>query len=302
MKMESIAALWTFVEIHQDAEYSRPPEKRRPIRSDTIDAWRRIADVVASEIATLDTALGVDELFDEAVWRLSGSRLDDLRKNQMRLVDESSFERDRIAPLRRTLGLDDLRQQEDHARVRVLLLHAAESRFVPYAEGAVAAMVHAPSRDRWDVRTAFHTVTRWASTHHPVLAMLAARSLVVRDEARPWPPITKFYEQALTRHIIDEDDRWAAAAELSRSTIEALDAGGRVHAERGETLRSLMTRAEAVGVLPPRPRFEPDESARRESELTRLLLDLELGRLLSGGTLLLLQLIRDETEARHASA
>lgn len=256
-------------------------------------AWTRIAEVV--ERALLEPPLNdsLDEAFEEAVWRLSGSRLDDLRETRMHFNDDASFTRDRITPLRRLHGLDDLDYHEYHPPARVLILHTAEYRFVPYAEGALAAMTWEHSTPRWDVRTATHTVTRWASTHNPMLARLAAAALAPDDEPRPWRPLTKFYDATLESHRRDDAQRESDAHALSRRTIGALVHAAREGTGHGAIVRELMTAAEELSVLPPRPRFERDEGTRRESELTRLLLDIEVGRDLGERTEPLLKLIRE---------
>jgi hypothetical protein len=268
LSLEPSPTLWTFASLHK---------KRSPGRN-SLSIWAHIAKMVEQALLEPPLAGPPDDVFAEAVQRLSGSRLDELRDKKMGLVDEASFSRDRIAPLRRQYGLDDLDYHRYHPPARVLILHAAEYRFVPYAEGTLAAVVWEHSTPRWDVRTAIHTVTRWSSMRDPMLARLAAAALSPDDEPRPWRPLTQYYDAILENHRRDDAQRKRDARSLSKRTIGAIIRAARQGTGHGGVVRELMYAAEELSVLPPRPRFERDERARRASELTRLLLDLELGR------------------------
>jgi hypothetical protein len=212
----------------------------------------------------------------QAIHALSGRRLGKFREDQLHLSDEAAFE-GRIRELRAAYEVN-LRAARDHPPARLLVLHAAEYRLLPYLEGALAAVDAWPFSARADLRSIFHTVTRWAWNHDPVLARILSASLMYRGTTHDWLPVTRGYERALERHRPAAAQRAEAAAELSRETIDALYWGLSVGARRGAVIRRLMSAAERLGLMPPRPRFERDESARRTTELERLMLDLELRR------------------------
>lgn len=283
-------ALWTFNDV-----------PRNRFDRSMVEAWKRPALVVADVVADL-AGKPPDIAFPAALKRLSRKPFRELLQTRLSPGHsekaEGTFTKRRVTPLRLAYGLDAFDPREDSLRARVLLLHAAEYSFVPFAEGALAAIKWSPSIARWDIRTGFHTVARWAFDHDPGLAVLAAASLTIDGSSLPWRPFTQFYELVLRPHRLDDDRRRADADGLSLHTIGTLLDANRAGSRQGEVVRNLMTHAESLGVLPPRPRFERDEHARRQSELTRILLDFEIGRALGDSA----DDILDVIEAERAGA
>lgn len=267
-------------------------------RADTINAFRRMAVGGLGVIDRLARAdLGPDDLLIAALREFSGQRLEDFRKTVLRLNDASTFETTRIAPLRRTYDLNDLTRPRDHAPGRVLVLHASEYRFVPLAEGVLSALEMGTISARSDVRTAVHTVARWATEREPACARLVCSVLTIAGASRSWRPIAAFYEHVLRPHRRDDALAAADAREFGRLTTQVLHeelARGTTH---GVIVRRLMTNAEQLGILPPRPRFEPDQQKRRLTELAQVLLDIELGLELDAPARRLLNLLTDATLA-----
>jgi hypothetical protein len=277
-------ALWTVESIARERENAA-----------SVRAWQGLASAVRAHLA--ENCNGGDD-FESAVQSLTGANLvRGLLHSRLGRSSEPTFEMRRVAPLKAKYGLADLAPTE-HARPRVLILHAAEATLVPYAEGALRASRWAPSRARWDVRTAFHVVTRWASNHEPMLARLAVQALTIHGSSRPWRPWTKMYELTLSRHEPNPEVRVDRATALSSETTRVLLESTRDGHPHGHAVRELMGFAERLGVLPPRPRFERDEASRRQSELTRLLLDLEVRRPLDISALRLLDIIEVERQRK----
>jgi hypothetical protein len=263
-------------------------------RSRSVEQWENIAAAVY-EYLLEEVGVTVDDgAFDQAVRALTGqSFIREVLNERLGLQSETSFDTSRVTPLRHQYGLDDLDPHRDHTRARVLILHAAEFRFVPYAEGAIQAIHWVRASSRADVRTAAHTVTQWSAEQEPVFARLAVKALTVNGESRAWRPFTKIFELALAPHRFGSSQE-GGAENLSQNAVQILLRSYRDNLGHGHVLRELMYLAEDLGLLRPRPRFERDEEARRRSELTRILLDFELDRELPANEAVLLDLIESE--------
>jgi len=232
-------------------------------------------------------AMGREDAFEEAVRLFSGNRLyygDDTTDS---LIERAGVSKDaleaRLHQLEYAYGLSDLAERRYHRPARALLLLAAESRFVPIAEGVLAAIDWLPASARLDLRAAFHLVSRWWGHHPPqVAARMAVASLAELPTTnghrpRPWRPLTKFYEAVLEPHR-PKDVQAEEAQLLSAGTIGVLWDAYSSRATNSEVMLALFNLAEASGILDRRPSFDLEQEDEVRHVFTHLLLDLELGR------------------------
>ena len=271
MALERDGGLWAL----QTAVMARPAGRRRRIRRDTIDSYRRIAEAVTDVLSGLEPAGGYEALLEQALFLLSGDRLDEVQARAF-ISDDAHLD-SRISTLIRAHGLADLARGQSRG-ARALILHAAESRLVPLADSALDAMRAHPSTSRADLRTALHVVTRWASDHDPLLARLAFAALRVDGRPRPFATLSVFIGAALEPHVRDEEERANLAHGLSASTIAHCTQTFPRFVVRDAHVRRVLAEAERLGLAQPRPDEIADLTERRRAGLTRIMLDRELGR------------------------
>ena len=243
----------------------------------TVDVYRRLAAEVERTVAHIDYARERPKLALEAALNLlSGDELEELSARAD--VDRTTRER-RIRVLESVYGLEDFGERRHHRPGRALLLLAAEAKFVPLVEGLAAAIEWSPTSTRLELRSAFHLVSRWWAQNEPkALSRLAICSLAtLGGDPLPWAPATRMYAGVLHWHRpADHVDQEADA--LSKATVAILFNAYRKESSKREIMQELFESAEAIGVLERRAGFDLEPELQRRHELTRLLLDLEVGR------------------------
>jgi hypothetical protein len=222
--------------------------------------------------------------FDEAVEPLSGARLTNDFLLSAKITKTTL--KARLKRLEKAYGLEDLSERRDHRPARALLLHAAEYRIAPLIEGLLSATDWGPTSTRLDLRAAFHLVSRWWTQNEPrVLSRLAITALSLKDDHvsdpdslhyLPYLPITRLYEGVLGHHR--ETDLVAEEARLlSAETTRVLyDAYWHRRTKR-EIMRALFLAAEDLRLIEQRLSFDIEPALRRREEITRIMLDLDLG-------------------------
>jgi hypothetical protein len=279
-------SLWTFHNLHAESDAGRRGTK---IRADTVSAWERLADVLTSRLSEIEYShRDPSELLDDAFEKLDRNGLTEIRMS-LNLADDSTLY-ERVAPLRAAYGISDL-DRHGATLVRALILHAAEFGFNPLCEGVLSAIAWAPAGTRFDLRSAFHCITRWWHEFDPPLAYLTVAVLSPSGGSRPWPPLTRFLDAVLERHVQDDERRLSATRSLSALAISELRAAGRSGASPGAVTGRLLAAAEQLNILERRPELVSDSDARRRQELTWIALDLELDRPLDSETHEILRLI-----------
>jgi hypothetical protein len=159
----------------------------------------------------------------------------------------------------------------------VLLLVAAEYTLVPLLEGVFAAMRWGPGSARYDFRSAFHTVTRWAIEVDQLSGRLVTPALTVNGVVRPWSTLTRFYAAVLCLRRPQDAAADALAERLSVTTLEALKRGFTSGEPKGALMRRLMTDAESLGLIEEIPARAIDSAAQARTVLAELVLRSELG-------------------------
>jgi hypothetical protein len=286
--LDPLPDLWTKVAAPAgsdgDGDGSRLPQDLRQL-ANVAEAVHHAMHGIAPE------ARDGDAIFREATARLRGDRRRELSETIP--MSHRWFEK-LYTRARRAYGIEPPIPDRP---ARALLLVAAEHSFVPVAEGACRAADWWPSSKRLDLRSAFHVVTQWGFECDPLLARLAAWSLDGGRFPLPWPPFKALYAHVLALHDPDEARSRPRADQLAVATAEALLHHYRHGGTSSDVVRRLLLTAEEIGILPPRPRFEPDPALLRRNELARLVLDLELGRAPDSESEALVELLRHELTA-----
>jgi hypothetical protein len=267
-----------FADLDPRAEFwtleHRDGARRRRLRRDTADSFRRIALAVHTVLADLDEGHDHDDaLLEAGLFRLSGTRLTDVQRHAF-IHDDAHLDR-RIAELIDAHGLRDLSPARDRRAGRALILHAAEFGFVAVAGGALEAMRTQPRSPRIDLRTVAHVTTRWAARWDPLLARLAVSALSFGAAVRPWRPLTLFVDAAMGLHLGRERMR-VTSAELSGLIIQELRRGYDANAGSAAVTERILAHAEAERIIEPRTGATQRPSDSR-LPWTKLLLELEVG-------------------------
>jgi hypothetical protein len=216
----------------------------------------QFADAIERLVVKTGAANEVDELFDRVAKHLIGGELEDFRRGLRATYGSRTAEgyEDRaFRDMVRTLRGDELAGlgEEDHRPARSLMIIAGEVRLLPYAEGTLEAIKLWPRSARLDLRSAFHTITRWGADRSPAIARLVAAALTKDCPPQPWGPFSRLFERVLSAHKPYAPDRKAEAIELSKITASTLYAAYKGNASKGETMRRLLDATERAGILDP---------------------------------------------------
>jgi len=275
---------WTVVANHR-AERAAAGKDPDRTRRDRLRRNVEIAEQVQLELGDVDPNGDPDVIFQHALSHFIGDELSDFRVERFpaekktikpeRAWDRGAF--DDMLKHFRGPELDDLEKADDHRPGRVLLLVATEYTLVPLLEGAFAAMQWGPASARYDFRSAFHTVTRWAVEVDQRSGRLVTPALTVNGVVRPWSTLTRFYAAVLGLHRPQDAAADALAERLSVVTLEALHHGFKDGEPKGAVMRRLMTEAESLGVIEEMPARAIDSAAQARTVLAELVLQGELG-------------------------
>jgi hypothetical protein len=242
----------------------------------------QFADAIEQLARDRGGADDIDTLFDRVTKHLIGRELEEFRRGLRATYGSRTTEgyEDRaFREMIRTLRGEELAGlgEEDHRPARSLMIIAGEVRVLPYLEGTLEAIRLWPRSPRLDLRSTFHTITRWGADRSPVIARLVAAALTKDCPPQPWGPFTRLFDGILSAHKPFARDREAEAIELSRITASTLYAAFKMRSSKGETMRRLLDATERARILDPDDEVAVPSSVRPRVELARLLLARDLG-------------------------